>query len=92
MKLTSTSPIPKQPQKFNVKRLLDCLGGAPAASPGEVADQFLMVRRVIASLPLTLQEFCFALNWITSARRLWENGDAAAARYQIDLVAKRLQL
>jgi hypothetical protein len=57
-----------------------------------VAYHFRRLRRLVASLPLTRQEFCFALNWITSAQTLWQNGDSVTAYYQIDKVAKRLQL
>jgi hypothetical protein len=44
----------------------------------------------IEPLPLSQVDFCFAINWVTSARSLAEAGEPEAARYQLRIVVKRL--
>jgi hypothetical protein len=63
-----------------------------SAAVAEIAREFKLLQWVVDALPLTSAEYCFALNWITSARQLWEQGDCGAARYQITLVIKKLNL
>src|SRR5690242_8220329 len=79
-------------REFGVQALLDELAD-PSRSPSPaIAAGFDGLLRLAESLPLTTDEFGFAFNWITSARQLWERGEPGAARYQVDLVRKKLNL
>jgi hypothetical protein len=51
-----------------------------------------MLHRLVESLPLTTDEFCFAHNWLCSAEQLWDKGDRHAARYQVNQIVKKLML
>jgi hypothetical protein len=61
-------------------------------SVAEIALVFWKLHRLVESLALTTDEFSFAHNWLCSAEQLWESGDHHAARYQVNLVAKKLKL
>jgi hypothetical protein len=61
-------------------------------SDAEAASGFRRLHRIVESLPLTTDEFCFAHNWLCSAEKLWESGDRHAARYQVNQVTKKLML
>jgi len=77
---------------LGIQGLLDALGDSSGLSRAEIAIAFDGLRRLVESLPLTTEEFCFAANWIASARQLWEQGEPGAARYQVDLVRKKFGL
>jgi hypothetical protein len=63
----------------------------PGATPREVmAAQFGRLSDLVAALPLTTDEYCFAANWIAAARECWAAGGAGAARYQLAMVRKKL--
>jgi hypothetical protein len=74
---------------MNLLAFLQQPGKAPAT---EVGSQFGHVHRLIESLPLTSGEYCFAHNWLSSGRKLWEAGEYATACYQVTAVAKKLNL
>jgi len=61
-------------------------------SVAEIALVFRKLHRLVESLPLTADEFSFAHNWLCSAEQLWESGDHHAARYQVNMVVKKLKL
>jgi hypothetical protein len=62
-----------------------------SATPRDViAAEFDRLRNLVAALPLTTDEYCFAINWIASARECWTAGELGAARYQLDMVRKKL--
>jgi hypothetical protein len=73
-------------------KLLALLRYCGDARTAEVAAEFRSLHRLVACLPLTTEEFCFAHNWLTSAHDLWQAGDWAAACFQVNLVAKKLTL
>jgi hypothetical protein len=77
---------------YRPTKLLAGLHDSQSATVAEIAREFTLLQRVVSALPLTSAEYCFALNWITSARQLWEKGDCGAAHYQISLVIKKLNL
>jgi len=79
-------------RELNIQRLLNALGGPSELSTAEVAAAFDGLRRLVESLPLTTEEYCFAANWVASARQLWEQGEPGAARYQVDMVRKKFGL
>jgi hypothetical protein len=61
------------------------------ATPSEVvAAEFGRLCDLVAALPLTTDEYCFATNWIVGARDCWAAGDVGAARYQLTMVRKKL--
>jgi hypothetical protein len=63
----------------------------PGAIPQAVlAVEFDRLEELVGALPLTTDEYCFAANWVTSARRLWAEGEVGACRFQLGLVRKRL--
>ena len=62
------------------------------SSVATISLGFRRLHRLVESLPLTTDEFCFAHNLLTSAEQLWEEGDRHTARYQVNLVARKLML
>jgi hypothetical protein len=63
----------------------------PAAAPRAViAAEFDRLEELVAALPLMTDEYCFAANWIASARRLWAGSEVGACLYQLSLVRKKL--
>ena len=77
---------------FDVHALLGALGDSARWPDPSVAGGFDLLLRVAESLPLTTEEFAFARCWITGARQLWEQGEPGAARYQVEIVRRRLAL
>ena len=62
-----------------------------SATPREViAAEFDRLRVQAAALPLTTDEYCFAINWISGARECWLAGNHGGARYQLQIVRKKL--
>jgi hypothetical protein len=60
-------------------------------TPREViAAEFGRLCDLVAALPLTTDEYCFAINWIAGARECWTAGDLGTARYQLEMVRKKL--
>jgi hypothetical protein len=63
----------------------------PDATLGSViAAEFDRLGELIAALPLTTDEYCFAINWIAGAREYWAAGDSGAACYQLAMIRKKL--
>jgi hypothetical protein len=63
----------------------------PSVSPHAViAVEFDRLEELVAALPLMTDEYCFAANWISSARDCWMTGERGAARYQLAIVRKKL--
>jgi hypothetical protein len=63
----------------------------PGATPRvEVAAAFDRLSYLVAALPRTTEEYCFAANWIDAAREDWAAGDPGAAHYQLQMVRKKL--
>jgi hypothetical protein len=63
----------------------------PAVWSGQgVATAFDHLSELVAALPLTTEEYCFAANWITAARDCWSSGDFVVARYQLEAVRKKV--
>jgi hypothetical protein len=77
-------------QEMTMTKLLASLTDPNGSAVAEVARHFADVQRLVASLPLTSAEYCFAHNWLTSAQQLWQAGHYATARYQVRMVAKKL--
>jgi hypothetical protein len=55
-----------------------------------IATAFDHLSELVAALPLTTEEYCFAANWITAARVCWSSGDFGAARYQLKVIRKKV--
>lgn len=55
-----------------------------------IGAEFDRLEEFVAALPLTTDEYCFAINWIAGARGCWKRGDFGAARYQLGMVRKKL--
>jgi hypothetical protein len=72
--------------------LLALLKPRPEPSPAEVTLEFQAMHRLVESLPLTSEEFCFAHNWLVSAQSLWQVGEIHTARYQVATLVRRLAL
>lgn len=84
-------PAPSD-QTINPAKLLALLRPAPEPCGAEVVLEFQAMHRLVESLPLTSEEFCFAHNWLASAQSLWRLGDTNAARYQVATIVRRLAL
>jgi hypothetical protein len=82
---------PSLPQ-LSIAQLLALLHDPREPSIVEIARRFEDVHRLIESLPLTSAAYCFAHNWLRSAQELCQAGEHATARYQVGLVAKKLNL
>jgi hypothetical protein len=78
--------------RCKVQELLDLVERQSSDSTEAIAAGFDWLKKFAESLPLTTNEFAFVSNWITSARRYWQAGDKGAARYQINMVWKKLSL
>src|SRR5262249_34678913 len=78
--------------QVSMATLLALLHDPRESSIAELACQFEIVHRLIESPALTSAEYCFAHNWLVSARKLCEAGDYGAARYQVTAVARKLNI
>lgn len=85
--LTNVAPSPE----IDARRLLDYLCH-PSPAHGAMGACFQELVSLVESLPLTTDEFCFAINWLASSRCLWQRGELHAARYQVRMVRKTLGL
>jgi hypothetical protein len=76
--------------ELEVEQLCETLS-RPAVTPAAVlAAKFDRLSNLVAALPLTTNEYCFAANWIAGARDCWAAGELGAARYQLEMVRKNL--
>ena len=89
MKTEQNSVRFDQPQVFSADKLTTLLPDGPAEAVNQEFDNWFLV---IGSLPLTTSDYGFAHGWVTSAKQLWEQGDVHTARYQLNQVARRLEL
>ena len=78
--------------RTGVEQLDEALRHPDATAWAVIAAEFNRLSNLIAALPLTTDEYCFAINWIASARECWTAGDLGAARYQLEMVRKKLAL
>jgi hypothetical protein len=74
----------------SVEQLDEALRHRSATPRAVMAAEFDRLSDLVAALPLTTDEYCFAANWIAGARECWAAGDAEAARYQLQMVRKKL--
>ena len=63
------------------------LVGTPRAV---IVAEFDRLSDLVAALPLTTDAYCFATDWITGARDCWAAGNLGAARYQLEMVRKKV--
>ena len=91
MNTAHTSPSGVTRHGFAPENLQDFLK-LPVAPDSQraIEEQFDLWSKVVDSLPLTLDDYVFARNWVCSAQRLWQQGESKAAAYQLRQVAKRL--
>jgi hypothetical protein len=89
---TVSTVIEQSVVRCKIHELLSLLENPVHDSRPSIAAGFDWLMTVAQSLPLTTNEFGFASNWITSARQLWEQGEHGAARYQVKMVRRRLNL
>jgi hypothetical protein len=73
-----------------LEQLDEALRQHSAALHTVIAPEFDRLEELVAALPLTTDEYCFAANWIVSARECWAAGDPGAACYQLQMVRKKL--
>ena len=83
--------VPSDPE-INPAKLLALLRHMPEPCPAEITLEFQAMHRLVESLPLTSEEFCFAHNWLASAQTLWQIGESKAAHYQVAAIVRRLDL
>jgi hypothetical protein len=63
----------------------------PGVTPRAViAGEFDRLMELVAALPLTTDEYCFAVNEIAGARGYWSAGEREVARYQLRMIGKKL--
>jgi hypothetical protein len=79
-------------QEIKPAKLLALLRQMPEPCPAVVTLEFQAMHRLVESLPLTSDEFCFAHNWLAAAQSLWQLGETNAAHYQVATVVRRLDL
>jgi hypothetical protein len=73
-----------------VEQLCEALRRPDATARAMIAAEFGRLADLVAALPLTTDEYCFAANWVASARRLFEADDIGACLYQLGIIRKRL--
>jgi hypothetical protein len=73
-----------------VEQLDEVLRHASTTPGAVIAADFNRLEELVAALPLTTDEYCFAINWIAGARECCSAGDLGAARYQLEMVRKKL--
>jgi hypothetical protein len=61
-----------------------------AAGLGLIAGELDRLEELAGALPLTTDEYCFAVNGIAGARGYWAAGEVGAARYQLGMVRGKL--
>jgi hypothetical protein len=74
----------------SVEQLDEALRHSSAPPREVIATEFDRLSDLVAALPLTTDEYCFAANWIAGARECWAAGDVEAARYQLEMIRKKL--
>jgi hypothetical protein len=60
------------------------------SEPEVIAGEFDRLEELAGALPLTTDEYCFAVNGIAGARDYWSADDRGAARYQLRMIRKKL--
>jgi hypothetical protein len=88
---TPNRPVPSD-QEIKPAKLLALLRPTSQPCSAAVTLEFQAMHRLVESLPLTSEEFCFVHNWLTSAQNMWQDGDTNAARYQVAMIVRRLDL
>jgi hypothetical protein len=56
------------------------------------AQQWDVLYRIVAALPLTNAEYCQARNQLANPRRYVESGEPGAAQYELRMLLRRFQL
>jgi hypothetical protein len=74
---------------MSVEQLDEALRRPGATTRAEIAGEFGRLGDLVAALPLTTDEYCFAANWIAGAREYWSAGDRGAARYQLRMIGRK---
>jgi hypothetical protein len=71
---------------------LSLLNPSPVSSPETIslARELDRLRELVATLPLSALEACFARNWLRSASQLLCSGEIGAARFQVAAVSHKL--
>ena len=73
-----------------LQQLVEGLRHAAGTPHAVIAAEFDRLGELLAALPLMTDEYSFAANWIAGARECWTAGDIGAARYQLEMVRKKL--
>ena len=73
-----------------LEQLDEALSHPDATPRAVIASEFDRLGHLVAALPLTTDEYCFAANWITGARECWAAGDLGAASYQLEIIRKKI--
>jgi hypothetical protein len=73
-----------------VEQLHEALRPPATTSRAWIAAGFDRVNGLLEALPPTTDDYCFDVNWIAGAYDCWSVGDLGAARYQLEMVRKKL--
>lgn len=76
--------------EMSVEQLDEALRQPGATPRAVIAAEFDRLAELVAALPLTTDEYCFAANWIAGARACWSAADVGAARYQLRMISRKL--
>jgi hypothetical protein len=83
--------MPSVEMLTTVLEQLDELLRQPGATEhGMIAGEFDRLEELAGALPLTTDEYCFAINGIAGARQYWSTDELGTARYQLRMVRKKL--
>jgi hypothetical protein len=63
-----------------VEHLAKVLRHSSASQREVIAAEFDRLSNLVGALPLPTDEYCFANNWLASARECWTTGDLGTAR------------
>jgi hypothetical protein len=73
-----------------LEQLDDVLRNPGGTEPGMIAGEFDRLEELTGALPLTTDEYCFAINGIAGARQYWSDNESGTASYQLRMVRKKL--
>jgi hypothetical protein len=73
-----------------LEQLREALRHPGATAKDVIAAEFDRLEELVAALPLTTDDYCFAVNWIAGACECWSAGDLGASRYQLEMIRKKL--
>jgi hypothetical protein len=73
-----------------LEQLEEVLRHPDATERGIITGEFDRLEELAGALPLTMDDYCFAINGIAGACQYWSTDELGTARYQLRMVRKKL--